>query len=313
LNLERLRVLHAVSGTGSVRGAAETLHVTTSAISQQLKALEREVGQLLVERQGRGIRLTDAGSVLAEHAGELLAQVERVEADLAERRGAVVGELRLAAFATAARGLVPPVLKGLRERYPALRLRLTELEPLEAVPALCRADLDLAIVQDWPDAPVALPDGLASRHLLDDVLEVALPADHPLAGRAYVTMAELAGADWITWTDGQLCHGWLRQFLGEPTIAHTASEHSTQLALVDAGMGVAISPRLGREPIPDGVRLVSVRPKLCRRVHVLWRRSAERRPAITAVVRALRGAPPGGRGTVDQISSGDGGSRPTSR
>jgi DNA-binding transcriptional LysR family regulator len=312
LNLERLRVLHAVSGTGSVRGAARTLHVTTSAISQQLKVLEREVGQILVERQGRGIRLTDAGSVLAEHAGRLLAQVERVEADLAGRRGAVVGELRLAAFATAARGLVPPVLKALREKYPGLHLRLAELEPLDAIPALCRADLDLAIVQDWPDAPAALPDGVASRHLLDDILDVALPADHPLAGRAHVTMAELAGADWITWTGGQLCHDWLRQFLGDPAVAHTASEHSTQLAMVDAGMGVAVMPRLGREPIPDGVRVVPVRPRLYRRVHVLWRRSAERRPAVAAVVRALRGAPSGGRGTVDQISSGGGG-RPTSR
>ena len=301
LNLERLRVLHAVSGTGSVRGAAATLHVTTSAISQQLARLEREIGQTLVERQGRGIRLTEAGGVLAEHAGLLLAQVERVEADLAGRRGAVVGRLTVAAFATAARGLLPPILKGLKEKYPGLTIRLDELEPTAAIPALCRADLDLAIVQDWPDAPIALPEGLTGQVLLEDLLDIALPKDHPLAARESVTLAELAGADWITWTDGQLCHDWLRKALRDPTIAHTASEHSTQLALVDAGMGVAVIPRLGRETVPAGVRVVPVRPRLCRQVFALWRTSSERRPAIAAVLAALpagTGAPPGGRGTV---------------
>src|SRR5512144_2539133 len=102
LSLERLRVLHAVATTGSVVGAAGVLRVTTSAVSQQVNRLEREVGQRLVERHGRGVRLTEAGALLAGRAGELLTHVERVESDLAEHRGAVVGDLRVAAFATAA-------------------------------------------------------------------------------------------------------------------------------------------------------------------------------------------------------------------
>ncbi|MFL6140983.1 MAG: LysR family transcriptional regulator [Labedaea sp.] len=306
LNLERLRVLHAVSGAGSVRGAAATLHVTTSAVSQQLARLEREVGQVLIERQGRGIRLTDAGVVLAEHAGRLLDEVERVEADLAGRRGAVVGTLTVAAFATAARGLLPAALCALRAAHPRLSVRLAEWEPTEAIPALSRGDVDVAVVQDWAEAPLTLPDGLSRKHLLDDNLDVALPADHPLAGRESVTLAELAGAEWITWTSGQICSDWLRETLAgqgfHPRLGHTASEHSTQLALVAAGIGVAIIPRLGREPAPDGVRLVAVRPCLRRRVSVLWRASAQRRPAVRAVVGALEKsagtqhmAPPGGR------------------
>jgi DNA-binding transcriptional LysR family regulator len=291
LNLERLRMLHAVAVTGSVRGAAGSLHVTTSAVSQQLARLEREVGQALVERRGRGIRLTDAGSVLAEHAGRLLDEVERVEADLAGRRGAVVGELTVAAFATAARGLLPDGLAALRAGYPRLRVRLTEMEPTEAIPALCRGDVDVAVVQDWAEAPLDLPDGLSCKPLLDDVLDLAVPAGHPLAGRRAVALTELAGADWITWTGGQICNDWLlRALRGQgipPTIAHTASEHSTQLALVAAGLGVAIIPRLGREPVPDAVRIVGVRPELSRQVSVLWRNTATRRPAIDAVVRIL--------------------------
>jgi DNA-binding transcriptional LysR family regulator len=302
LNLERLRVLHAVFCTGSVSGAADTLHVTTSAVSQQLARLEREIGQPLMEPKGRGIRLTDAGSVLAEHAGRLLAEVERVEADLAGRRGTVVGDLAIAAFATAARGLVPPAMRTLRSQHPALTVRLAELEPTDAIPALRRGDVDIAIVQDWPEAPLDLPDGLIKEPLLDDLFDAVLPADHPYAARKSVAMAELAGEEWISWAGGQICYDWLRQSLYangiRPNIAHSASEHSTQLALVAAGMGVAIMPRLGREQVPDTVRVIELRPRLTRQVYALWRASVASRPAIAAVAGTLgkvakAGAPPG--------------------
>ena len=292
LNLERLRVLHAVFTTGSVVGAARTLHVTTSAVSQQMGRLEREVGQRLVERQGRGVRLTDAGSRLAQHAGDLLGHVERVESDLAEHRGAVTGPLAVAAFATAARGLLPGALRYLRSRYPDLAVSLSEREPHEAVPALRRGDLDVAVVQDWPDDELVVPDGLSRRHLLDDTFDVALPADHPLAERHRVAAKELAGEDWISWSTGEVCHDWLVRTLGadgsRPRLAHTASEHSTQLALVAAGLGVALIPRLGREPAPPAVRFVPVEPPLTRRVFALWRAPATARPAIGATLGALQ-------------------------
>jgi molybdate transport repressor ModE-like protein len=294
LNLERLRVLHAVFTTGSVAGAARTLHVTTSAVSQQVARLQREVGQRLVERQGRGVRLTDAGELLAQHAGELLSHVEQVESDLAERRGAVTGTLAVAAFATAARGLLPSALRYLRSRYPDLSVSLSEREPHEAVPALRRGDLDIAVVQDWADDELAVPDGMSQRHVLDDEFDVALPADHPLAGRTRVAAKELAGDDWISWSTGQVCHDWLVRTLSvdgaRPRLMHTASEHSTQLALVAAGLGVALIPRLGRDPAPPAVRFVAVEPPLTRRVFALWRTPATARPAIGAVLGALQSA-----------------------
>ncbi|MDI5977000.1 LysR family transcriptional regulator [Amycolatopsis magusensis] len=283
LNLERLRVLRAVSTTGSVSGAAAHLHVTTSAVSQQLARLEREVGQPLLERNGRGIRLTDAAALLAAHADRLLAQVERVEADLARHRGAVAGALSMAAFATAARGLLPGALRALRTDHPGLRVRLDEREPPEAISGLCRGDVDVAVVQDWPESPLELPEGLSRETLLDDPLDLAVPADHE-------PRAKLADEEWITWTNGQLCHDWLSRTLGEPRIVHTASEHSTQLALVAAGLGVALLPRLGRDHVPDGVRVVPIDPAPTRQVHALWRTSAARRPAIRATVLALRHA-----------------------
>jgi DNA-binding transcriptional LysR family regulator len=294
LNLERLRVLHAVGATGSITGAARALHVTTSAVSQQLARLEREVDQQLLERRGRGVRLTEAGALLAGEAGELLTHVERVEAGLARRRGAVGGELAVAAFATAVRGLLPGVLRELRTRHPELVLSVSELEPYEAIPALRRGHLDVAVVQDWAQALLTVPGDLSRQHLLDDRFDVALPAAHPLAGRAAVTLAELAGDDWITWSSGQLCHDWLTSALSiRPRVAHTASEHSSQLALVAAGLGVAAIPQLGRDPVPPAVRLVALDPPPVRHVAALWRTSATARPAIGATLRALRG----GRGS----------------
>jgi DNA-binding transcriptional LysR family regulator len=292
LNLERLRMLHAVWTTGSVVGAARTLHVTTSAVSQQMARLEREVGQRLVERQGRGLRLTEVGALLARDAGDLLGHVERVESGLAEHRGTVAGTLTIAAFATAARGLLPAVLRDLRSRYPDLSVSLSEREPHEAIPALSRGHLDIAVVQDWIDNVLAVPEGLSRRDLLDDPFDVALPVDHPLADRDRVAIKELAGDDWISCSTGQICHDWLVRLLradGEqPRMMHTASEHSTQLALVAAGLGIAVIPRLGREPAPPSVRFVPFETAPTRRIFALWRESATARPAIGAALDALQ-------------------------
>lgn len=294
LNLERLRVLHAVCTTGSVRAAAEVLHVTTSAVSQQVARLEREVGQRLLDRHGRGVRPTDAALLLSDHAAKLLAQVELVEADLAGYRGAVAGTVTIAAFATAARGLMPTALRSLRDKYPDLTVRLSEAEPDIAITALRRGDIDVAVVQDWAEAPLPIPPDLSRTPLLDDVLDVALPADHHLANRESVDLADLVDENWISWTAGQICHDWLTHTLRAkgigPRITHTASEHSTQLALVAAGLGAAIIPRLGREPTADMVRFVPLTPTPIREVSTLWRSSTTTRPAIRATLQALRSA-----------------------
>ncbi|WP_052373051.1 LysR family transcriptional regulator [Amycolatopsis taiwanensis] len=294
LNLDRLRVLHTVSVTGSVSNAARTLHVTTSAISQQIARLEREVGQRLVERHGRGIRLTEAGTFLARDAGELLTHVERVEAGLAEHRGTVTGTLAVAAFATAARGLLPGVLGTLRSRYPELRVSLSEREPHESIPALSRGRLDIAIVQEWPGDELTIPDGLTRCDLSEDTFDLALPADHPLAGRDRLAITELLDEDWIAWSDGQICHDWLVRTLrandAQPCIAHTASEHATQLALVAAGLGVALIPRLGRDHAPSSVHFVPITPAPARRIFALQRTSASARPALRATLDTLQRA-----------------------
>src|SRR3954468_3763463 len=129
LDLDRLRALSAVATYGSVSAAADVLHVTTSAVSQQVAKLERETGQKLLERNGRGVRLTDAAALLATHAERILAMVEEAESDLEAQRGEVVGELARSAFPPAARGLGPVALSALPPQPPPLKVALREQEP----------------------------------------------------------------------------------------------------------------------------------------------------------------------------------------
>ncbi|MFB7442339.1 LysR family transcriptional regulator [Streptomyces mirabilis] len=294
LNLERLRTLDALARHGSVSGAAEGLHVTTSAVSQQMSKLEREVGQQLLAKNGRGVRLTDAGRLLAEHAARILSQVELAQADLEAQRGQVVGELRLSAFPTAARGLFPTALAALRADHPGLRVRSSELEPEAGVAGVIRGDLDLAVVLDWYNKPMPLPDGLVKAPILDDPADVAMPVGHRLADRAEVDLGDFADDEWITWGEGEFCHEWLMFTLRsrdvEPHIGHRAAETHTQLGLVAAGLGVCIAPLLGRHPMPEGVVTVPLRQAVRRHVYVIWRADADRRPSIRAAVAALRAA-----------------------
>jgi DNA-binding transcriptional LysR family regulator len=294
LSLERLRALHAISSYGSVRAAADALQVTTSAISQQMAKLETELGEQMLDRNGRGVRLTDAALRLVKHAERIMSMVAEAEADLEAHRGVVVGKLAIAGFPTALRGLAPRALAALRARHPQVEVALSELEPEEGVPLVSRGDLDLLIVQDWFNAPLTVPDGLVKSPLIDDVADIALPADHALAGRKMIDLREVAHERWISWSRRSVCHDWLVLTLRsqgvEPTVAHNAGEQQTQLALVAAGLGLAILLRLGRGQLPAGVCVVPVRPTLSRHVYAIWRADAARRPAIRAAIEALRTA-----------------------
>lgn len=306
LSLERLRVLQAVARHESVTAAAAELHVTTSAVSQQLTKLERESGTRLVERSGRGIRLTDAAHVLAEHASVILSMAERAQADVHARAGTVAGRLLLASLPTATRGLAAPALRLLADAYPALRVELAEADTSESIPALVHGTADLVIAHDWSNAPLAAPDGLTKTLLVEDLADIAVPAAHPLvagtavgigaghAGGGAADLAQLGSGPWICGSPGTSCHDWLTFTLRsagvEPRLAHTANEYATQLSLVAAGLGVAVLPRLGRGQVPAGVRMIAVQPALRRNIYALWRTTAARRPAIGAVVAALRAA-----------------------
>lgn len=291
LNLERLQVLRAVVEEGSMQAAADVLFVTTSAVSQQLSKLEREVGQPLLERSGRGVRPTEAAQLLLERTAVVFSLLEKVEGELDSMHGVVAGVMRIAAFPTAARGFCPSLLIALRDRYSDLVVSMCEKEPYESLALLARGDLDIVIAQDWFNAPLSLADGLTKLALFDDSVDVALPIGHRLAKKRSVHLDDLADDQWVTWPDGSICHDWLIHTLRtaghEPKIAHTASEHATQLALVAAGLGYAVIPKLGRGPAPEGVKYVHVLPTLQRHVFAVWRTDSSRKTALRAVREVL--------------------------
>ncbi len=294
LNLDRLRALHAVSAHGSIIAAAETLNVTTSAVSQQLAKLESETGQTLLERHGRGVRLTDAAAALVSRTHRVLSLLEEAEAELEGSDSAVAGRITIAAFATAARGLAPQAIAALRKRYPQLSITFHEQEPHESIPKLVRRDVDLIVINDWENAPIALPEALTKAPLFDDVADIALPPGHRYASARSVKLSQLSGEEWIAWPGGSICHDFLLHTLRkeghEPRITHTAGEYATQLALVAAGLGSCILPRLGRGPVPPGVSVVRTEPALRRHVYAAWRSQTTRKTAIKAAVEELQTA-----------------------
>ncbi|HEY0167651.1 MAG TPA: LysR substrate-binding domain-containing protein [Jatrophihabitans sp.] len=291
LEIGLLRALHAVATGGSINAAADALHVTNSAVSQRLAKLERDVGQVMLERHGRGVRLTDAAKLLVDHAEQILSRVDAAETALEGHRGAVVGRLSIAAFPTAARGLLPHTMRMLRADYPQLHPVLHEQDPMVSVPLVVRGDVDVAIVQDWYNAPLEFTGDLERAYLLDDGMDLALPLTHPLSDHACVAIEDVARDPWVSWPRGTVCGDWLRHRLRglgvEPRIEHAVAEYPTQLAMVAAGFGVALIPRLGRSTVPAGVRMVAVTPALTRQVYAVWRAETTHRPALRATIDAL--------------------------
>src|SRR3954468_22304963 len=200
LDLRRLRLLRELKDRGTIAAVADALQFTPSAVSQQLTALERDAGVRLLERAGRGVRLTDAALVLVDHADALLERAARAEAALAAAAGEVTGRRRIAAIQSMSIQLAIPAMEALAREAPRLRCELVEAEPEQALPALALGDVDLVLGDEWSHQPWRLPAGLEGRKLLRDPVFVVLPARHPVARRhrEAVPIAELAGAAWTT-------------------------------------------------------------------------------------------------------------------
>ena len=207
----------------------------------------------------------------------------------------MAGQITIAAFATAARGLAPQALRDLRTRYPQLAITFHEQEPARIDPRpgppRRRPDHRQRLAQRAAGAARGPDQGAAVRRRRGCRAATRPPARE---GEERHPLGELAGQEWITWQAGSICHDWLLHTLRkeghEPQIAHTAAEFATQLALVAAGLGAAVLPRLGRDPLPKGVTVVPAEPSLRRHVYAAWRTHATRRQAIKAVVSAFRTA-----------------------
>lgn len=295
IDLAALISLRAVDTHGSVVAAADALGFTPSAVSQQVKRLEKQAGLPLLERVGRGVILTGEGRQLVDAGVRLLADIERIEADLHHSAEAVAGSLRVTAFSTAMRGLVAPAVRAVLDQHRDLAVSLAEREPWETVDLVAAGQTELGIVHRWGEVSLAIPEHLVATEIARDVADVLVPAGHALASRTRVSPRDLLDEGWIATPEGTICRQWLqRMYDGTgrlPRIAHQSMEFDSHVALVDAGLGIALVPRLGRQPLPDGVVALSAYdPVPTRTITVLHRRSMARSPAVAAVVAALADA-----------------------
>jgi len=296
LDVRRLRVLHAVSGYGSVTAAAAALGYSAPAVSQQLAALEREVGMRLTERAGRGVELTPAAVILVGHTDALLARLDAAEADLAALRDQIAGRVALAAFPSAAASLVPAAWAALADSAPQVRLDLTEMEPEESLPAMLRNETDVAVAHEYDLLPRPLDPLFERRELLDDPVVLAIPADSALsqAGLGPVPLATLAGQPFLAPRQGTSCAEMIQRACARagfvPRVVARASDFQVLLSLVAAGAGVTLVPGLAARWLPPRVRLVPPADPVTRRVFTVSRRGGDRKPAVRVVLDALSAA-----------------------
>ncbi|WP_193612642.1 LysR family transcriptional regulator [Nocardioides lijunqiniae] len=292
IDLNALTALRAVDTHGSVVGAADALGFTPSAVSQQVKRLERQTGVPLLERVGRGVMLTRHGRHLVDAGAKVLGDLEEIESGLHRQAEAVAGHLRIVAFSTAMRGLVAPAVRALLDAHPDLTLQLSEREPWDTVDLVASGQCEIGVVHSWGDVALAIPEHVVAARVARDLADVVVHRDHPLAGRPRVTPRDLVDEGWVATPEGTICRQWLtRMYDGTgrlPRIAHQSMEFDSHLAMVRAGLGIALVPRLGRAPL--GEELVAVPatdPAPTREVLALHRRSMASSPAVTAVLTAL--------------------------
>jgi molybdate transport repressor ModE-like protein len=292
LDVRRMKVLREVASRGSFSAAAEALNFTQSAVSQHIAALERESGTQLVERRSRGVRLTEAGRVLVDHADAILARLECAQDDLAAIAGLRGGKLRLICFQSAGATLVPRAVAAFHERHPRVELSMLEAEPDEAAVRLKAGEVDLALVYDHDSTPGLVPPELELTHLIDDRYDMIVPKGHALADRRRLAVADFAKEPWVASTSvcgcRRITESACREAGFEPRVAFEADETLAAQALVAAGVGVTMLPGLALTTIHPGVVARPLRDAPFRDISAARLEGAYRSPASEAMVQILQ-------------------------
>jgi DNA-binding transcriptional LysR family regulator len=296
LGVWRLQLLREVARRGTIRAAAAAMSITPSAVSQQLKLLEAEAGLPLLEHHGRHVRLTEAGEALVRHADAVSASLAAAESELATFRDGVVGTLRVAAFPTAARAVLPAAIASLGARHPGLRVNLRDLETSESLVALDRDEVDIAVVDEYDEVTRLREGDIDLLPLLRDRLHVAVPAERAPAvtGGAVpqaVPLDALRDEAWIMDTEASSIHQAVlracRRAGFEPNIRSYCKDYSVIIALVEAGLGVAILPGLALRDRPIRAVVLPVDPTLERAVLVAVKPQRRQHPAVAAMLAEL--------------------------
>jgi len=288
----RLLVLDAVGRHGSFAGAARSLSLTPSAVSQQIAALERECGAQLLERSPRSIRFTDAGQRLVARAASLRDLLEHAQADLATSRGADRRGLSVGIFESAARRLLAGALERFATSHPHVALKVHQLEPGPAFELLRRGELDVAVTYSYSLSPLPIPDGFVQAAVGEDPLVIVAAAGMPAPSR----LSSLAGVRWIG-PDSEYCLQTLLQACRragfEPRIESTVSDYRLAEQLVAAGLGVALAPSFTVATRPFAGTVRHSLPEVGTRTITAWRApGSSRASCIDALVALLAARAP---------------------
>ena len=293
VELKHLRVFKEVAERGSFSAAAEAMSYTQPAVSQQIAALERQAGAKLVDRTARGIRLTEAGRALLGHADAILARLADAEAELDAIAGVRGGHVRLVSFPSAGASLIPPAAAAFRERHPGVEVYLSVAGPGEALDRLKAGEVDLSVLVESGFGRESRDDRVDRVHLLDDPMFAALPADHPLARKRTLRLADLADETWMHDSSScpdsavflRACH--TAGF--EPRVAFQNDDYMAIQGFIAAGVGVALIPQLALQCVRDDVVIRSLAGRTpVRRVVAATLASGYRAPATQAMLDILR-------------------------
>jgi DNA-binding transcriptional LysR family regulator len=263
LSTARLKVLKEVAYRGSISATAEALSYTQSAISQQIATLEAETGMTLLERHPRGVSLTAAGQMLVGHAEGILAGLEAAEAALSEIAGLRGGRLRVASFPTAGATLMPRAIATFRSSYPGVELTLTEGEPEQIAPRLRAGELDLALLFEFA-GETPLQEDVTRAGLLEDPMYLALPGEHPLAGKGKLRLEDLREEAWVQTSRSSPCARHVVRSCHaagfEPNVSFESDDYQTVQGLVAAGVGVALIPELALSVVREDITIRTLSP-----------------------------------------------------
>ncbi|WP_414945286.1 LysR family transcriptional regulator [Amycolatopsis sp. cmx-11-32] len=288
----RLRVLRALADHGTVTAAGLALHLTPSAVSQQLAALEAECGQQLLRRWGRRVSLTPAGELMVVHANAVAAELERAQATLAALDSGVQGQVRLASFASAITMVVAPAIAALRAGSPGVSVLVQDVEGHASITLLLDGEVDLAITEEYRLSPRTDESRLTRFPLYVEPFDVVLPTAHRLAKSSEVDIDELADDDWIAPKPGNPCRDVLMIVCANPGIRHVSDDFHAITTLVAAGEGVALVPRNAFTAVPGAVAVPLRGEPPLRRVFAAVRRGSADHPLLKAVLAELVEASP---------------------
>jgi DNA-binding transcriptional LysR family regulator len=304
LDVRRLRMLRELSFHGTIRATASSLSFTPSAVSQQLSALERDLGLELLERRGRSVHLTPAAQVLVERTEHILVELEAAEAEAKAVASGTAPALRIASFASAAATIVADAV-----RDNGVDVHILDSDPKLGLARLRGGEVDLAILWEYDFVPIEPGSGIELVPLLDDPIQVVLPASHPAAAKPALELAALANETWVDSTPLSSCHPFLRRACNaagfEPHVAAETNDHRTLHHFVASGVGLALIPLLSQLDLPVSVVARPVRtspPK--RRIYAAFRSASAGDRRITQLLERLDAAAKSRPAALDLVRAG---------